>query len=399
MVTCVGDLAVFGGTPLFRKPLHVGQPNLPDRRRLFERLEGMLDRGWLTNDGPLVPEFEAAIARRAGTTHCVATCNATTGLELTIRGLGLSGEVIVPAFTFVAPVHALAWSGITPVFCDIDPVTHLLDPGHVETLVTNRTTGILAVHMWGQDSNTEQLCAIADRHHLALIFDAAHAFGCRGRGGKIGGRGNAEIFSFHATKIVNAFEGGAVVTNDATLANRLRLFRSFGFAGPDRVESLGVNAKMSEASAAMGLTSVESLEEFAAVNRRNYIRYFDGLRQLPGVTIRAPELLSDTTLHYVVVEIDGVAAGFDRDLALRVLSAEGVLARRYFYPGCHRMEPYRSGSMQPHLVATDRVCAGVLQLPTGTSVRPEDIDVICEVLRYVSANAGAIRARLPAEVG
>ena len=394
MVSYVKELAIFGGPPRFPEPLHVGRPNIGDRRRLAARLEAMLDRRWLTNDGPLVPEFEEEVARRAGVSHCVATCNATSGLQLAIHALGMSGEVIVPAFTFVAPVHALAWLGITPVFCDIDPVTHLIDVDQIEALINERTTGILAVHVWGQACNTERLESIAGRHGLRLLFDAAHAFGCRDRGRPTGSAGDAEVFSFHATKVVNAFEGGAIVTDDAALANHLRAARSFGFTGEDRVAHLGVNAKMTEASAAMGLTSLEAMEEFVSVNRRHYGTYYRELSTLAGIRMRSPEALADTTFHYVVLDIDPDEAGFDRNLALELLTAEGVLARRYFYPGCHRMEPYRSRKARRELPVTDRVCGRVLQLPTGTGVSREDVEAVCQLIQCLSAHAVEVRERL-----
>ena len=391
----IDNLAILGGTPEFTEALHVGRPNIGNRQRLRERFDDMLDRRWLTNDGPLVPEFEAEVARRTGARHCVATCNATAALELAIRALDLHGEVIVPSFTFVAPVHALAWHRVTPVFCDIDADTHLLDPRHVESLVTERTTGILGVHLWGQACNVDELNRIADQNGLTVLLDAAHAFGCSDRGHAIGAHGVAQVFSFHATKIVNSFEGGAVVTNSDELARRLRALRAFGFSGPDRVDSIGVNAKMSEASAAMGLTSIESLDEFIATNSRHYDQYEAGLAGLPAVHIRPRKTMTGTTFHYVVIEVDD-NAGVDRDLLLQVLTAEGVIARRYFYPGCHRMDPYRRPGVTTRLPTTERVCTRILQLPTGTAISASDIRTICRLMALVFDHAGDLRQRIAA---
>jgi dTDP-4-amino-4,6-dideoxygalactose transaminase len=384
------DLALFGGVPHFPEPLHIGRPNIGDRARLFDRFQAMLDRRWLSNDGPLVPQFEAEVARISGTRYCVATCNATVALELAIRALGMTGNVIVPSFTFVAPVHALKWQGLTPIFCDIDPVTHLLDPDHVERLVTEHTTGILGVHTWGQVCDVERLTDIANRHDLSLLFDAAHAFGTTHQGRAIGPVGDAQVYSFHATKVVNSFEGGAVVTNDATVDAQIRSWRNFGFSSTDQVDDVGINAKMPESSAAMGLTSLESFDVFVRVNRDNFSRYSTNLRDATGIRLRAQPSMAETTLHYVVVEIDD-DAGFSRDLALRVLTAEGVLARRYFYPGCHRMNPYRvHASHDLSLPVTERVCDRVLQLPTGTAVTSADIDAVCAVLRMISEQSSAL---------
>lgn len=269
-------LAVMGGIPAFGESLFVGRPNLGDKERLLERIKDVLDSGWFTNNGRYVREFEQRIAELIGIKHCIAVCNATIGLEIVIRALGLKGEVIVPSFTFAATAHALQWQGITPVFCDVDPVTHSIDPDEVERCITARTTGIVGVHLWGKPCKTEALEKIARKHRLKLLFDAAHAFACsdHGRPGRmIGSFGDAEVFSFHATKFCNSFEGGAITTNDDELANRLRALRNFGITHDDHVSEVGTNGKMNEVSAAMGVTSLESLDEVVAVNRNNYHTY------------------------------------------------------------------------------------------------------------------------------
>src|SRR6266705_51157 len=233
----VENLAIFGGLPAFVEKLHVGRPNIGDRDRLMKRIGNVLDSRWLTNGGPCAQEFEHRIADLVGVKHCIAICNATVALEIAIRALNLSGEVIVPSFTFVATAHALQWQQITPVFCDIDPLTHNINPRKIEHLITPRTSGILAVHLWGRPCAIEELQAIADANGLALLFDAAHAFGCTYGTRKIGGFGRAEVLSFHATKFISAGEGGAVMTNDAALAERMQLMKNFGFAGYDNVIS------------------------------------------------------------------------------------------------------------------------------------------------------------------
>ena len=211
--------------------IHVGRPNIGDVDSLLARLRGVCERRWLSNDGPLVREFEHRVAELAGVSHCVAMCNATIALEIAIRAANVTGEVIIPAYTFVATAHALQWQEITPVFCDIDPGTHTIDPASVERLITPRTSAIIGVHVWGQPCEVDALSEIATRCGLKLMFDAAHAFGCSRNGLPIGGFGLAEVFSFHATKFINCAEGGAVVTNDDSLAAKMRLMRNFGFSG------------------------------------------------------------------------------------------------------------------------------------------------------------------------
>ncbi|HVB85411.1 MAG TPA: aminotransferase class I/II-fold pyridoxal phosphate-dependent enzyme [Candidatus Dormibacteraeota bacterium] len=392
------DLAISGAPPAFAEKLHVGRPNLGNRERLMQRISDMLDRNWLTNDGPYVREFEKRLAEFTGVRHCVAMCNATISLEIAIRALGLTGEVIVPSFTFIATAHALQWQEITPVFCDIDPRTHNIDPAQIERMITPRTTGIIGVHTWGRSCDVDALESLARRRNLQLMFDAAHAFGCSYKGKLIGGFGRCETFSFHATKFFNSFEGGAVLTNDDALAGKMRLMRNFGFQGNDNVIYIGTNGKMTEVCAAMGLTSLESIDEFMAINRRNHHAYRRGLAQLPGVTLMEYDAGEKTNYQYIVLEVDETTARLARDELVSVLHAENVLARRYFYPGCHRMEPYRSYFPHASLVLpeTEKLCRRVMVLPNGASANEPAIASICQVIETAVANAPAVRAALAA---
>jgi dTDP-4-amino-4,6-dideoxygalactose transaminase len=389
------ELAILGGPKAFAERLHVGRPNIGDRSMLMQRMAGILDRRCLTNDGPLVREFEQAVGEFVDVRHCVATANGTLALQIAIRAAGLEGEAIVSPLTFVATAHALRWQGITPVFCDVDPRTHNLDPARVEDLITERTSGIVGVHLWGRPCAIDELTALAERRGLALLFDAAHAFGCSHRGRMIGGHGNAEVLSFHATKFVNSFEGGAIVTDDGDLAERARLMRNHGFAGYDDVRSVGTNAKMSEASAAMGLTSLEARDDFYAANRDNYEAYRAGLEGVGGIELIAYEEAELCSRHYVVIEVDESAA-LSRDELRRVLWAENVLARRYFFPGCHRMEPYRSAFAEAgrELPEAERLTDRLLALPTGTAVGPATVAVVSDLIRRAMADGRRLRRQL-----
>ena len=365
------------------KKLFVGCPNIGNRDVLMQRFNDMLDRRWLSNNGSFVQEFESRVADYLKVKHCIAVCNGTIALELLVRALDLKGEVIVPSFTFIATAHALQWQEITPVFADIDPQTHTIDPQHIEKLITPRTSGIIGVHVWGQACDVQRLEKIAQQHSLKLLFDASHAFGCSYQGQMIGNFGEAEVFSFHATKFINTFEGGAIVTNNDDLNHKLRLMKNFGFAGFDNVVYLGTNGKMSEVSAAMGLTSLESIKEFIEVNRRNYLKYQECLSGLPGVFLFPYKQTESHNYQYVVVEIDESITQVSRDSLMQVLHVENVIARRYFYPGCHRMEPYKS--YFPHagllLPETEKLVERILILPTGTAVSVEDIANICEIIK------------------
>jgi dTDP-4-amino-4,6-dideoxygalactose transaminase len=385
----VDELAVFTGQPAFPEPLHVGTPNAGERGVFLERVQEMLESRRLTNDGPFVQEFERRIAALAGVEHCVAVSNGTIALQLAAGATGLTGEVIVPAFTFVATPHAFQWQGLTPVFCDIDETTHQLDPSHAAELITDRTSAIVPVHVWGKPAYSAQLDELVSSRGLHLLFDAAHAVGCGAGGRPIGGRGEVEMLSFHATKVLNTFEGGALLTNDGELAHRLRQMRNFGFVGYDDVRSVGVNGKLSEIAAAMGLTNLESLDDFVDANRRHYEHYRDALASVPGVSLVPYDEDEQQNYQYVVADVDPDLCPVARDDLMRILHAENVLARRYFYPGCHRMEPYRSLYPDLRLPATERVAARVLILPTGGSLGPEQVATICQIMSLAADNPDA----------
>jgi dTDP-4-amino-4,6-dideoxygalactose transaminase len=392
----IRQLALLTGKPAFAEPLHVGRPNIGNREKFAARVDDLLSRRWLTSGGDYVLEFERRLADFIGVEHCVAMCNATTALEIAIHALGITGEVIVPSFTFVATAHVLQWQGITPIFCDIDPKTYNLDPHHVERLITPRTTAIIPVHVFGRPCDVETLTGIASERRLKLLFDSAHALGCSYRGQMLGRFGEAEVLSFHATKVINSMEGGAVVTNNGELARRLRLMKNFGFTHYDQTDEIGINGKMTEVCAAMGLTSFEAMPEIIEINRRNLEAYREGLRTLPGISVIEYESPERHNYHYVVIEIDPETAPLNRDELYKVLHAENVLARRYFWPGCHRMEPYKKLYPDAHLSLpqTERVSPRLLTLPTGQTITPEIISVVCNIIRVAFENAQEVRQHL-----
>lgn len=367
------------------EPTYVGRPNIGSRSVLLRRINDILDRRWLSNDGVYVKDFESRVANYLGVKHCIAMCNATVAIEIATKAMGLIGEVILPSYTFVACAHALQWQEITPVFCDVDPATHLIDPAKIERLITPRTTGIMGVHLWGRGCNIDALQEIADRHGLQLFYDASHAFGCTISGRHIGGFGRAEIFSFHATKFINALEGGAVTTNDDELAHKMRMMKNFGFTNYDQVDYLGINGKMNEISAAMGLTNLEAIDEIVAANRANYFAYRDGLAGIPGVQLLHYPDTEQMNYQYVVVEVDEDHCAVNRDHLVSELHKRNVIARRYFWPGCHRMEPYRSLYPNSHLwlQETERLAGKVIVLPTGQTVSPETVSTICSMIREI----------------
>jgi dTDP-4-amino-4,6-dideoxyglucose len=389
----LNDLAIFGGPPAFPARLHVGRPNIGNREALFRLIGQVLDNEWLTNDGPVLREFERRVAELSAVRHCVAMCNGTVALQVALRAIGLSGEVILPSFTFAATPHAVSWVGLTPVFCDIAPGTHAIDPDRAEELITPRTSAIVGVHLWGLPCSVDRLADISRRHGLALVYDGAHALGCTAGGRPVAKFGDATMVSFHATKFINSFEGGALLTDDAALAARARSMRNFGNTGDD-VTQIGTNAKMTEAAAAMGLVSLDGMADIVARNRENWASYRSGLAATPGISVLGYPDEEANNYQYAVIEVDERQFGISRDDLLAILRAEQVMCRRYFFPGCHLAEPYRGAWALPE---TEALSARVMQLPTGMAVTPEQVRQICEIIQFAAARHASIGRRRKAQ--
>jgi dTDP-4-amino-4,6-dideoxygalactose transaminase len=375
------DLAINGAFPLFREPKVVGYPYVGNRKKYFEMLNDIFDRNWLTNNGAYVQEFSKKLSKYLEVKHVIPVCNATVGLEIAAKVLELSGEVLVPSYTFIATVHILQWLGIKPVFVDVDLNTHCIDPIHIEKLITGKTMGILGVHTWGNACNIEALQAIADKHHLKVFYDAAHAFGCSHKGRMVGNFGCCEVFSFHATKIFNTFEGGAITTNDDELADKLRRAKNFGFAGHDTITALGTNGKMNEVSAAMGLVNLDAFPRYVEEAKRNHEHYGEVFSAIPGIEIMPFSGNQKHNYHYIVALVDGKEFGMSRDRIHEILQHENVLSRRYFYPGCHNFDPYKrlypeAGDSLP---VTNDLCRKTLVLP-NYGMSEGDIEVLGEFI-------------------
>ncbi len=378
------DLAINGAAPAFDKPLHVGCPNIGSREAFLKYVGEIFDRRWLSNNGPVLQKFEQQVANYHSVKNCIAMCNGTVALEIAIRSLGLEGEVIIPSYTFIATAHALHWQAITPVFADINPATHTLDPEAVRRMITPRTTGIIGVHLWGRGADVEALQAIADEHDLKLMFDAAHAFGCSYQGTMIGNFGACEVLSFHATKFFNTFEGGAVLTNDDELAETMRLMRNFGFSGMDNVIHLGTNGKMTEVAAAMGMVNMDAIDNVVEANYRSYQTYQKELSNLPGISLLTFDKSGRNNYQYIVMEV-GDDCPATRDQIIKVLHAENILARKYFWPGCHNMKPYSELYPDARLMLqkTQQVADKVVVLPTGTMMDVDMVIAVSQVIRIL----------------
>lgn len=389
------DLAICGGRPAFSEPQHVGRPNVVGKANILARIEQILDRAWLTNGGQVVAAFEQEVARLTGAAHCIAVSSGTIALQLVAQALGFHGQVIMPSLTFVATPHAVAWHGATPIFADVDEQTLTLDPEEVRRLGTELTTGVVGVHLWGQLCHVRELTAAADRLGVPLIFDASHALGCADESFRVGTCGRAETLSFHATKFINSAEGGAILTNDDDLASRVRAMKNFGFTAPGHVGMLGINGKLSEVAAAIGLTSLEHVDEIIAVNARNSQVYSHQFEAIPGFRQRVINPRGISNHQYVVFEVDTAKTVLTRDEIVATLRAENVLVRRYFYPGCHRVEPYCRNE-SPELPVTEAALDRVITMPTGLSISPEDIEHIANIVRVALARPHDVRKAIQA---
>jgi len=361
--------------------LFVGRPNIPDIDKFLVKTKNILESKHLTNYGPMVRAFEERLTEYLGVKHAITVCNATIGLMVAINAMELSGEIILPSFTFIASAHALEWDGIKPVFCDIDPKTHNIDPVKIEELITDKTTAIMGVHIWGRVCPHDELLKIARKYNLKLIYDAAHAFGTTYKMKQAAALEDLSVLSFHATKAFNTFEGGAIITNNDKLAKKIRNYCNFSFEGEDNVTGLGINAKMSEIHAAMGLCNLDKLPDVIAHNKKVYECYKEKLSGINGISIIEYSENENNNYHYIITEIDESIFGKTRDELHKHLHENGVAARRYFHPGCHKSEPYRTLYPNLNLPFTENLCKNVLALPGGSGI--DCIEQVNEVVALI----------------
>jgi len=371
------------------RALVVGRPNVVDEEGFLEDVKKIIDTRLFTNCGPYSEQLEKNIEEYLGVKHCVAVSNATVGLELVMRALDLEpgSEVIVPSYTFIATVHAIKSCGLVPRFCDVDAKTHLITVDHVSACLSPKTAAIIGVHLWGLCCGVEGLTILAEAHNLILLFDAAHAFGSRNTEGvAVGNFGKAEVFSMHATKLFNSFEGGLITTNDRDFALKVSRMRNFGICGQDVIGGWGTNVKLSEVHAAFALRQLNGIEKLLRIYGDNASAYCDELKEVVGIDIWNERYLSHEgcTHSYICVEVTDDFS-MTRDQLMAELRKESVYGKRYFYPGAHRCKPYASEHIKTLLPNTERLCTQVLVLPTGTCISSEDIQRIVSLIKQIYA--------------
>jgi dTDP-4-amino-4,6-dideoxygalactose transaminase len=365
------------------KPLYVTRPTLPPLEELVPLLQEIWASRQLTNHGPLHQRFEAGLARYLDVPYVTLVTNATLGLMVALRQLQTSGEVITTPFSFVATAHSVLWQGMTPVFADIDPVTLNLDPRQIERHITPRTSAILAVHCYGRPCDVEAIATIANRHNLKVLYDAAHAFAVRHNGRNVLNYGDLSVISFHATKVFNTFEGGAIISHDYEAKQSLDQLCNCGIVDETTVASTGLNAKMSEFNAAIGLLQLRHVDD--AIHKRQEIdsRYRSLLTGIPG--IRCASEPPDPAAHnfYAFPIFVGPEYSLSRDELYLKLRDRGIHARRYFFPLISDLPMYRSleSASPAALPVASSIAAQVLCLPMFPELLADEQESIAALIR------------------
>jgi dTDP-4-amino-4,6-dideoxygalactose transaminase len=370
--------ALLGGTPAFDRPLALIRPRLPRLADLHGDLTRILETGVVTKGGYL-ERFEREVAARMRVNHAVGVSSGTSGLMLALEALGLEGEVVLPSFTFMASAAAIVWNRLTPVFADCSPKSWNLTVESVGAAITPRTSAIMAVHVFGNPADRAGLETLARARGRGLVFDAAHAFGAQYPDGPVGGGGDAEVFSTTATKLVVTGEGGVVATQRESVAEHVAVGREYGNAGGYDAAFAGINARLPEIAAVLGLAALPGLE--ADIAHRNAVaeRYRAALGELPGLSFQQVAPACRSTYNYFAVLV-GDEFGVPRDLLVRALAAENIETRQYFDPPVHRQAAYRQYAAGAALPVTERVSARALVLPMYWALTAGEVDTVCEAI-------------------
>lgn len=392
----VDDLAWFGGKPLFDSWRPFGQLALPEEEKFFARARSIYACKRITNNGPLVRELEHRLAVMHQVGHCITFANACLALILLMEIIadGRHGEVIMPAFTYAGLPHLAQWAGQRPRFCDVDWQSHTLDPAKVEKAICEDTTAILAVHNVNSPCRIDELEKLAGDSETPLIFDSVHGIHCTYRGQPIGAFGRAEVFSLHATKLLNGFEGGYITTNDNRLANTLRLKRNFGISGEAEVSFLGLNAKLNEIHAASALSCLEDLPRVIGRNRQRLLAYHEHFHGIPGLSwIPYQDENERMNYEFALLVVDP-SWPIKRDEIVKLLRAENALARPYYSPPLHLSAHCPDFINPPALPVTEQLSRTIIHMPVGELLSQEDIARLGEFFRFMHKDACGIAERL-----
>jgi dTDP-4-amino-4,6-dideoxygalactose transaminase len=353
--------------------IQVTLPFSPPIQEYYKHLEGIWQRNWFTNNGPLVKELEESLKKYLGSEHLLFLGNGTIAIQIAIKALGLKGEIITTPFSYVATTSSIVWEGCTPVFADINPTTLNIDPAAIESAITDKTTAILATHVYGNPCDIETIDQIARKHRLKVIYDAAHCFGSKYKGQSVFSFGDVSTTSFHATKLFHTIEGGAVFTNNKEVLQKMSFMRNFGHNGPEDFAEVGINGKNSEFHAAMGLVNLKYVEEILLQRKVLHHLYDIALKGLP---VSKPEVdpQGETNYSYYAIVFES------EEVLLKVfhyLTGREIFTRRYFYPILSSLPYLNNKNVTP--VAED-ISRRVLCLPLFHSMTPEQVNHVCQAI-------------------
>lgn len=360
--------------------INVTRSSMPPIEDYIETIKPLWDSSWLTNMGVLHTQFEERLKKYLQTPDISLLTNGHLGLELLIQAMHLSGEIITTPFTFASTTHAIVRNGIKPVFCDIDPYSYTIDTNKIESLITDKTTAILPVHIYGNICDVAKIEEIAQKYKLKIIYDAAHSFGTTLNGKGVGNFGDASVFSFHATKVFNSIEGGAVTYSDLKIGEELYKLKNFGIKSQFDIDGVGSNAKMNEFQAAMGICNLKYIDKEIAKRKAIYERYVKHLSHIEGIQLMKINKDIVTNYSYFPVLFNENILNRDRETICSKLEKENIFPRRYFYPLTSDFECYRGMFDTSKTPVAKYVSDRILTLPMYSDLKINDVDRICDII-------------------
>lgn len=363
------------------KPITVTSPLLPPLDEFIPYLQKIWDNKWLTNNGEMHQELEQQLAEYLGVEYISLFSNGTLALITALQALNITGEVITTPYSFVATTHSIFWNKCTPVFIDVDPRYYNIDPTKIEAAITEKTTAIMPVHVYGNPADTDAIQKIADKHDLKVIYDAAHAFGVKKNGGSILNVGDLSVLSFHATKIYSTIEGGAVICHSQEMKHHIDNLKNFGFRGETVVEEPGINAKMNEVQAAYGLLSLKYIDEAIAKRKQIVEHYRASLKNTFGISFLPEQNNVEHNYAYFPIFVDEAKYGISRDALYDKLKSNNILGRRYFYPLISTFEPYRELPSAQNLPVAQKAAEQVICLPLYPDLESRDLERIIDLIK------------------
>lgn len=360
--------------------INVTKPVLPPFDEYINEIKNIWETNWLTNDGPKSIIFLEQLKKYLSVSNAQLYTNGHLALEIAIAALNLKGEVITTPFTFVSTTHAILNNGLTPVFCDIEPDTYTIDVSKIEELITDKTSAILPVHVYGNVCNIEEIKEIADKHNLKVIYDAAHAFGVNYKDKGIGVYGDISMFSLHATKVFHSIEGGILSYNDTSLTFNLIALRNFGINGFNEISLSSINAKMNEFQASMGICNLKHIDEYIDNRKKCVEVYRERLSNIEGIILCKPNVNATENYAYMPVQFVQKEFGYSRDEVCEILNKNEIFPRKYFYPLISNMPLFKQFDTKNNLIVANKVAENIVTLPLYADLTTDEVNYICDII-------------------